>query len=86
MLVKKALSGDNLELGKSLLKMHYNNEVAKIYNKEDLRLKELARIKSLSIVKNTDFQETDTRGDEDKEFVNLEIFKQKKSDVKTPFG
>ena len=67
MLVKKALSGDNLELGKSLLKMHYNNEVAKIYNKEDLRLKSLKQttLPAVATVTNeNDYPSYDYDGDE----------------------
>jgi hypothetical protein len=33
-LVKKALSGENLQLGKNLLKMHFNNQVLRHFNKE----------------------------------------------------
>ena len=58
--------------------MHYNNEVSKIYNKEDSRLKKLLRASTTPLTTTTT---TTTAGDfndprpDDRSFVDLSIFK-----------
>ena len=49
LLINKALSGENLELGKSLLKMHYKTQARKIFDKEGTANTEIEEVNDTTI-------------------------------------